>query len=131
MDVMEKTKPIKIILLFFLFFTFQWAAQYGAGRMAAGGSALYTLLIYGGFFLRSLIWMEILRDMRLISAYSISSLSYLLVPLMSWFVLGEPYKSSYAMGGILILAGVMVFSIGEQQLQQLSRMQQLRREESF
>ena len=128
---MEKTNPVKIIFLFFLFFAFQWAAQYGSGRLAAGGPVYFTLLIYGGFFLRSLIWMEILRDMRLISAYSISSLSYLLVPLMSWLVLGESYKTSYAVGGILILAGISIFSVGEQQLQQqLPQPDNLRYEES-
>jgi drug/metabolite transporter (DMT)-like permease len=114
---MEKTNPLKIIFLFFLFFAFQWAAQYGSARLASGGAVYFTLLIYGGFFLRSMVWIEILRDMRLISAYSISSLSYLLIPFMSWLFMGESYKSSYAVGGFLILAGVSVFSIGEQQLE--------------
>lgn len=116
---MERTNPLKTTLLFFLFFAFQWAAQYGSARLAAGGALYFSLLIYGGFFLRSMVWIEILRDMRLISAYSISSLSYLLIPFMSWLFMGESYKSSYAVGGFLILAGVSVFSIGEQQLQAL------------
>lgn len=116
---MKKSSILKITLLFILFFTFQWMAQFAAGKMALSGHKAYFILMYFGFFSRAMVWVEILRDMRLISAYSISSLSYLLVPLLSWLLLAEPYKLSHLLGGGLILAGIIVFSLGEQKMEQL------------
>ncbi len=114
---MNRYDFIKNTLLFILFFLFQWFAQYAAARLSDGGSKLFHILMYGGFFLRALVWIEILRDMKLISAFSISSLSYLIIPLLSWRFTGEEYKSSYLLGGLLILAGILIFSVGEQREQ--------------
>ncbi len=111
---MNSYRFIKITILFALFFLFQWSAQYAASSLSGGGSRLYLVLMYGGFFMRALVWIEILRDMKLISAYSISSLSYLIIPFLSWKLTGEEYKSSYLLGGVLILAGILIFSVGEQ-----------------
>lgn len=113
---MNRNNTIKIIVLFLLFFSFQWSSQFAAAQLAEKSSLFFLILMYGGFFLRSLIWVEILRDRQLISAYSLSSLSYLVIPVISWYLLGEEYKSSHFTGGILILAGITVFAIGEQKL---------------
>ncbi|MBF9014249.1 MULTISPECIES: hypothetical protein [unclassified Oceanispirochaeta] len=111
---MKRNITFKIIFLFILYFAFQWSGQYAAGKLAEEGSRLFLLLMYGGFFLRAFVWIEILRDMKLISAYSMSSLSYLIIPLLSRWFMGESYKSTYFMGGVLILAGIIIFSVGEQ-----------------
>ncbi|MDC7233469.1 MAG: hypothetical protein PQJ58_09560 [Spirochaetales bacterium] len=116
---------MKIIALFFLFFTFQWSAQYGAARMAGSGHFIWLILMYGGFFLRAFVWVEILRDLKLISAYSLSSLSYLIIPFFSRIFMGEEYKSSYLTGGLLILAGITVFSVGEQKQEQIQMQESL------
>ncbi|QEN06895.1 hypothetical protein EXM22_02380 [Oceanispirochaeta crateris] len=111
---MKKQNQIKIMTLFALFFCFQWFAQLAVKKLSGGESPFYLLIVYGGFFLRSLIWVELLRDLKLITAYSISSLSYLIIPLLSWFVLGETYDLNFFIGGVLILTGISLFSVGDQ-----------------
>lgn len=119
---MKRNLSIKIILLFILYFAFQWSGQYAAGKLAEEGSSLFYILMYGSFFLRAFIWIEILRDMKLISAYSISSLSYLIIPILSWWFMGESYRNTYFIGGVLILVGIFIFSVGEQkQTQKMTR----------
>lgn len=115
---MNRTATVKIIVLFFLFFSFQWSSQYAAARLAEGGNPLFYLLLYGGFCLRALVWVEILREKTLISAYSITSLSYLLLPVLSMILLGEAYRKNQLMGGIMIFCGIILFATGEQRAQE-------------
>ena len=58
--------------------------------------------------------MFILRDMKLVTAYSLSSLGYLVIPVLSFLLLGEPLQMKHGYGGVLILAGITLFGLGEQ-----------------
>ncbi len=77
---------------------------------------IFLPLLYGCFILRGFIWLFILRDMELGLAYSLSSLGYLIIPLLSLIVLGEPFRENFVPGGLLILAGITLYGRAEQRL---------------
>lgn len=90
-----------------------------AAAAAAGeglSSFLFLIPLYFCFISRGFLWLFILRDMKLGLAYSLSSLGYLVIPVLSLFVLGEPFKGSFIPGGILILAGITLYGVAEQSL---------------
>lgn len=110
--------PYKTVLLYLLFFTFQWGGQLAAAAAAGEGESSFLFLIplYLCFVSRGFIWLFILRDMKLGLAYSLSSLGYLVIPLLSLIVLGEPFKGNFIPGGLLILGGISLYGVGEQRL---------------
>jgi multidrug transporter EmrE-like cation transporter len=57
-----------------------------------------------------LIWLGVLSSMDLSKAYPIVGLSYVLVTIMSRFLLGEAITASRLAGIALVLAGVTVIS---------------------
>ena len=114
---MIRKLPYRISLFFLLFFLFQWGGQFAALMASRGEKKLiFLLLLYTLFILRGFIWLFILRDMKLGLAYSLSSLGYLIIPLLSLVILGEPFKENYIPGGLLILAGISLYGRAEQRL---------------
>lgn len=57
-------------------------------------------------------WLYVLRVAPLSRAYLLSSLTYVLVPLASMHVFGEPLRRWHAVGMVLILAGVACLLAG-------------------
>lgn len=64
-----------------------------------------ALAIYG---FATLLWIFALRELPLTRAYFLMSLSFLIVPAISAVVFSERFTPGYAVGGALIVAGVVV-----------------------
>ncbi|HXV74271.1 MAG TPA: EamA family transporter [Sphingomonadales bacterium] len=88
-----------------------------SGQQITGGGFLKAflnpyffsaLLVYG---VCTVLWVYLLRDVPLGRAYPAVSLTFLIVPLLAWALLGEPFGKFALLGGALIVAGVylMVF----------------------
>jgi drug/metabolite transporter (DMT)-like permease len=67
--------------------------------------SLAGLMVYG---LATIAWMWILRTVPLGYVYPLISLTFILVPLASWWLLDEPYSYKMLLGGILIISGVAI-----------------------
>jgi multidrug transporter EmrE-like cation transporter len=61
----------------------------------------------------TICWLYALRAAPLARAYGRSSLTYLLVPLASACLLGEPLRRPHLLGMALIVAGVACLLVGE------------------
>ena len=68
-----------------------------------------ALALYG---VMTLLWIWLLRQAPLHLAYPFMALSFDLVPLLAWLVLGEPAGWQTLAGALLIVAGVVVSSAG-------------------
>ena len=55
-----------------------------------------------------LIWIYVLRVLPLSKAYPLTAVSYILVPILGFFVLNEPFSLKISIGSLLILTGVIV-----------------------
>jgi len=108
--------PLKKTVLFLLFFLFQWGGQLSAAAASRSGEpwSLYLIPVYICIFSRGAVWLVVLRDMKLGTAYSLSSLGYLVIPVLSYIVLKEPLVQTRTLGGLMILAGITLFGLGEQ-----------------
>lgn len=58
----------------------------------------------------TLLWIWILRTLPLNIAYPFMALAFLIVPVLSYFALGEPLGWKSIAGGLLIVAGVALVS---------------------
>ncbi|AEG91961.1 candidate membrane protein [Ramlibacter tataouinensis TTB310] len=56
----------------------------------------------------TLVWLSVLRTVPLNYAYPIMALAFVMVPAMSFLVLGEPLTLKLGLGSLLIAAGVVV-----------------------
>ena len=83
----------------------------------SGGSILniYSLFSYICLLSRGFIWIFIIRRMRLVFAYPVMSLNYILVLLVSYFFFDEKIISTNLIGAGFISAGVILIGLGERQ----------------
>ncbi len=119
---MVRKNPVAIPLFFLLFFLFQWGGQFAAAAAARSdqpAKLFYTGILYACFLLRGGLWLFIIKDMPLSYAYALSSLGYLIIPVLSRYFLQNPFKAGYVPGGLLILAGITLFGYGEQKVRAL------------
>ncbi|MGL1891551.1 MAG: EamA family transporter [Spirochaetaceae bacterium] len=105
----------KIPLLFTLYFLFLWGGQLSSGKASLEPNIvnLYLIPLYICFFSRAIIWFIILKKMDLIKAYTISSINYLIMPLLSFLVFGELFKPKHFIGGSIIIIGIWIYKMGE------------------
>ncbi len=75
-------------------------------------SAFLFLLALAAYGASTFGWVLALRQVPLSTAYLFMSASFVLVPLMSFFVLGEPVSPRVIIGGALIIAGILVAASG-------------------
>jgi multidrug transporter EmrE-like cation transporter len=61
----------------------------------------------------TLCWLYVLRVAPLSRAYGLSSLTYVLIPLLSVYVFGEQVRPLHAAGTVLIIAGVACLLAGD------------------
>lgn len=66
---------------------------------------LTAISIYG---LATLFWINLLRSVPLVKAYPYMALSFLFVPLIAFFVLGERLSLTYMVGTLFIVFGVVL-----------------------
>ena len=92
----------------------QTCAKFGAIKVAEGGSVLniYILLGYTFLILRGLVWVVILKKMRLSFAYPFISISYVLILAISYYFFDEAVGVNKIIGTVLIMVGVFVTGLG-------------------
>jgi drug/metabolite transporter (DMT)-like permease len=64
---------------------------------------ILALAVYGA---ATLLWVWLLREIPLTVAYPFFALSFVLVPLLGWLLLGEVVGWTYWLGIALIMAGI-------------------------
>ena len=112
---MENVQPINVILTLLVTVALsggQILFKLGATRSLSGefdflqlinAYTIFALVLYGG---ATLLWMYVLRSAPLNSAYPLVALSFVFVPIVAHFVLGEAYSLRILMGGLVIVVGV-------------------------
>ena len=70
----------------------------------------YIFSSFFSAFLASLTWMLALKEFELSKAYPFMSLSFVLVLIISFFLLKETISAQKIIGCILIIAGIIVIS---------------------
>lgn len=68
--------------------------------------SIWAALALYGFGM--LIWLDVLRRTPLYMAYPLMALSFVIVPLLGAWLLGEPLRISVVIGGIIVVIGVAV-----------------------
>lgn len=71
-------------------------------------TAFLFLLAIAAYGASTFGWVLVLRQVPLSTAYLFMSASFILVPMMSFFILGEPISARVVVGGMLIVAGILV-----------------------
>lgn len=76
------------------------------------GYCINIYLIAGALLLgmSTLLWIWVLRTLSLSVAYPFMALAFIIVPLLGHFLLHEPIGWRSLVGGLLIVAGVVVVS---------------------
>lgn len=69
------------------------------------GWLISALVLYGA---ATLLWIYVLRTAPLALAYPLFALAFMIVPVLSWMVLGEPLRPMTLAGGAIILVGVVI-----------------------
>lgn len=63
------------------------------------------ICLYAG---ATILWVVVLKDIKLVHAYPFVALGFVLVPIAAHFVFGEALGVRYALGSTLILAGIFL-----------------------
>lgn len=71
---------------------------------------LYFIVGIGLLGASTLLWIWVLRTLPLNIAYPFMALAFVIVPLLSYYLLGEPLGWKSFVGGLLIIAGVVIIS---------------------
>ncbi len=66
---------------------------------------ILALCVYG---IATLLWIAVLRDTPLQIAYPFVGLAFLIVPVLSWFWIGEQISINAIVGGAVILIGIWI-----------------------
>jgi undecaprenyl phosphate-alpha-L-ara4N flippase subunit ArnE len=78
-----------------------WASAAGfLSPLMTAALALYAVA--------TVLWVFVLRTVPLSAAYAVYALAFLIVPLLAHFVLDEPLSPKVLVGGIIIVAGILV-----------------------
>lgn len=92
---------------------FKFAAvgiQFSQPRTLFSLSLIIALTVYG---IATVAWLAVLARVPLSLAFPFYGLTFLLVPLLAWMILKEPIRPQVLWGGLLIMMGVVVSSIGD------------------
>jgi drug/metabolite transporter (DMT)-like permease len=88
----------------------------GLGRLEFVLAAVRDVHVLSGlaaWTASTLCWLYVLRVTPLSRAYLLSSLTYVVIPIMSIFIFGEQLRRMHVMGMILILMGVACLLSGD------------------
>ncbi len=96
----------------------QTLAKYGALKIADGNSVLniYIILGYACLILRGLVWIFILKKIKLSLAYPFISLSYVFVLVISYYLFGEVVRINNIIGTLFIIGGLSFIGLGEMKI---------------
>jgi len=112
----KKTLPIPVLIIpLTIMLAGQIFAKLSGNFIASGGSIIniYSLISYICLISRGFLWVFIIRRMRLVFAYPVLSINYILVLLVSYFVFNEQIVLSNLVGAGLISLGVVLIGLGE------------------
>ena len=95
---------------------FKFGAENWSGNSIAEWfwSFLSNPFLMAAIFLYSLtivIWIFVLRTLPLSIAYPLTALSYVIVPVLSYFFIHEKITLQTAIGGLFIILGIIVIHI--------------------
>jgi drug/metabolite transporter (DMT)-like permease len=79
----------------------------GMLRMFLDPYFIAAMVIY---VIGTMVWVNVLRHMPLGRAYPFMALTFVLVPLASWLILGEVLTLRYWIGAALIIAGMLIIN---------------------
>ena len=71
---------------------------------------------YAFFMLRGLLWIFLLRRLKLVVAYPLMSIGYILVLAVSFVLFREEPTPAKIIGAMFLIAGVLLISVGENRL---------------
>lgn len=117
----KKTLLFVAGLLFFsyLFLTLGQVSAKLASR-TIGSPGRTTLIFVAGtyvfFFLRGTLWVFLLRRIKLVLAYPLMSVGYILVLVVSFHFFDETLTIGKIIGALLLMAGVSAISYGEMKI---------------
>ena len=75
--------------------------------------SMHVLAGLAAWIASTLCWLYVLRVAPLSRAYGLSSLTYVLIPLLSVYVFGEQVRRLHAVGTVLIIMGVACLVAGD------------------
>ncbi len=98
-----------------LFLALQLGGQLSAGRAGAedGFINLFTAISYICLLSRGLIWILILKRMKLVAAYPLTGMVYLLILPLSAYFFGDEISWEKAAGAALIFTGIVFTAAGQ------------------
>ncbi len=70
------------------------------------------IVALGIYAAATVMWVWVLRFIPLNVAYPVYALAFIIVPVASYFLLTEPIGLKHLVGGVLIVAGVVVIARG-------------------
>lgn len=73
----------------------------------------YIALGYGFYIVSFIVWMQILKNVRLFIALAASSLAYITIAFGSYFLMDEVITLQIIIGTFFIAAGVFLLGIGK------------------
>jgi len=79
-------------------------------------SLVFAAGTYIFFFLRGFLWIFVLRRLKLVLAYPLMSIGYVLILFISRSLFDEMITPGKAGGSLLLITGVILVSIGEAKL---------------
>ncbi len=93
----------------------QTLSKLGAQQLNQGSRILNIFLICGYclLVLRGLVWVVILRNIKLSVAYPAISITYVLILAISYYFFHEPVAAQKIVGALFIVAGVFCIGVGE------------------
>jgi drug/metabolite transporter (DMT)-like permease len=84
-----------------------------SGLRAAQLALIFAVGTYVFFLLRGLLWIFLLRKLKLVLAYPLMSIGYVLVLGVSFLLFKETLTLGKLAGALLLMSGVSLVSIGE------------------
>jgi len=112
----KKTLPLPVLIIpLTIMLSGQVFAKMSGNYISSGGSFinLYSLISYICLISRGFIWIFIIRKMRLVYAYPLMSINYILVLFVSKIFFDERIIGSNLIGAGLISLGVVLIGLGE------------------
>lgn len=64
------------------------------------------------YFLSAAAWLAVLSAIQLNVAFSLNSISFVIVPVLSWLILKEPVTAPLIIGNLFIIAGIFTIAKG-------------------
>lgn len=119
-EVLKMGGALKVPLMFVLIFIILLVGQYASktGALHLNQNEPYTALIfiaigYSCLVSRGLIWIVLLKYVRLSVAYPIQAFSFVLITLLGVLVFNEILSLEKILGMILIISGVTAISLSK------------------